>query len=90
MKFSYVLSLSLVFLIGGSQSFHAAPLSGNIRITLKNGLWKPRQEKRVYQDITLDLICEQNRCESEIWGHAPQFNHSDHDGTVEVIRLDRG
>jgi hypothetical protein len=88
MKFSYILSLSLVLLIGGSQSFHKPTLSGNIRITLKNGLWKPRAEKPVYQDITLDLVCEKNNCESEIWGHAAKFNHSDHDGTVELIHLD--
>jgi hypothetical protein len=87
MKSYYLVIISLLFLVTGSQSFNQDIPSGNISITLKKGLWKPTEKDPIYQDITLDLICKDNICQKEIWGHAPDFNHSDHYGTVEIIRL---
>ena len=46
------------------------------------------EEQLVYQDMTLDLKCDRDRCEQDVWGYAPQFNQADHDGVVEVTRDD--
>lgn len=91
MKAYYLISLPLLFLLNGSQlpqhhTIDRAALSGNIRITLKHGVWKLWESKPVYQDITLDLSCQQGRCQQEVWGYAPKFNQEvEHTGAVEVI-----
>ncbi|NES86066.1 MAG: hypothetical protein F6K10_34415 [Moorea sp. SIO2B7] len=94
MKFYYPLAASLIFLLSGSQPLdfqlmNKAAISGNITITLKRGVWKLWEEKPVYQDITLDLVCKQGRCEQEVWAHAPKFNQADHDGKVEVLNSEQ-
>lgn len=88
------LCLALITLIVGgshapaSNAIDATKLSGNISLTLEKGVWKIWQEKPIYQDITLDLVCDKGRCESEVWAYAPQFNQDvDHQGTVEVTHL---
>ncbi len=85
-----IFSLLLLFIIGGSESanqntLNAHNLSGRITISLKHGVWKIWQEKRVYQDITLDLVCKKGQCEEEVYGWAPKYNQDvDHQGKVEV------
>ncbi|MGF1478983.1 MAG: hypothetical protein ACFB4I_05775 [Cyanophyceae cyanobacterium] len=94
MKLHYLVAASL-FLLGGSQAplrreLDPKALSGNISLTLEQGVWKLWEEEPVYQDITLDLVCQDGRCESEAWGYAPRFNKEvDHRGTVEVVETDQ-
>lgn len=89
-----LLPVSLLFLLKASQSpkdriVNENALTGNISLTLKHGVWKLWQEKPVYQDITIDLVCDRGRCEPEVWGFAPKFNQDvDHQGTVKVIDLE--
>ena len=65
------------------QSQHWSELSGNIRLELKHGVWKLWQGKPVYQNMTLDLVCDQGVCETKVWGYAPKFNREvDHLGTL--------
>jgi hypothetical protein len=94
MKVQYFCLAFLSFIIGGSKAPASSAidptlLSGNISLTLQKGVWKLWQEKPVYQNITLDLVCIQGQCEPEVWGYAPQFNKDvDHRGAVTVTRLD--
>lgn len=67
-----------------TQAFAKPTLSGNVSLTLEDGLWKSSGNSITYQDITLDLVCEQSRCEDEVWGFAPQFNQADHQGKLIV------
>ena len=46
------------------------------------------EKQPVYQNMTLDLECDRDRCEPEVWGYAPRFNQADHDGVVKVTRED--
>ncbi|WP_222426969.1 hypothetical protein [Hyella patelloides] len=86
--------MPLLFLLGGAKSSVGSNsrnlfLEGNISLTLDKGIWKLRKEQPDYQEITLDLICHQGKCESEIWGFAPDFNKDvDHQGTVTVTKTD--
>jgi hypothetical protein len=95
MKFYVLLAASLIFLLGGSQapesrSIDPAKLSGNISLTLKHGVWKPWQDKPVYQDITLDLVCDRGRCQPDVWAYAPSFNRDvDHEGILKLSQLNR-
>lgn len=86
MKPYYLLLVPLIWLSGSQASRSRAyrALTGDIRLTLKHGV--AMGEEPVYQDMTLDLKCDRDRCESEIWGYAPRFNQADHDGVVEVTR----
>ena len=74
MKQSYLILLPFIILfLGGSNapilhSFDINKLSGNIHLTLKHGVWKLWEDKPVYQNITLDLVCNQGKCEPEVWG----------------------
>lgn len=71
------------------HSFDTEKLSGNIHLTLKHGVWKLWEEKPVYQNITLDLVCDQGKCEPEVWGYAQKFNQDvDHQGTLESNNLE--
>ncbi len=85
----------LLFLLGGTtapilHSFDVKKLSGNIHLTLKHGVWKLWEEKPVYQNITLDLVCNQGKCEPEVWGYAKKFNQDvDHQGTLEKNNLEQ-
>jgi hypothetical protein len=94
MKFYYFIPLILLFVLKGSQSpnlrdFDPTKLSGNVSLTLKHGVWKLWEHQPIYQDITLDLICDRGRCQPEVWGYAPKFNPDvDHQGTVKVIQSD--
>ncbi|WP_009544212.1 hypothetical protein [Crocosphaera subtropica] len=63
-------------------SFHS--LSGKVSIVLEKALWRNSNNEIDYQDITLDVICENNHCTSEIWGFAPEFNQAEHQGTVTI------
>ncbi|MGB5593061.1 MAG: hypothetical protein WBM62_03375 [Crocosphaera sp.] len=62
-------------------------LSGKVTIVLEKGLWRTSNQGISYQDITLDFLCENNKCESEIWGFAPQFNQGEHQGTVRIRQV---
>ncbi|MDJ0598233.1 MAG: hypothetical protein QNJ37_05270 [Crocosphaera sp.] len=96
MKQRYLLLLPfIIFLLGGSNApilhpFNLEKLSGNIHLTLKHGVWKLWEEKPVYQDITLDLVCHQGQCEPEVWGYAKKFNQDvDHQGTLEKNNIEK-
>ncbi|EAZ91059.1 hypothetical protein [Crocosphaera chwakensis] len=72
------------------HSFDIKKLSGNIHLTLKHGVWKLWQEKPVYQNISLDLVCNQGKCEPEVWGYAQKFNQDvDHQGKLEKNNLEK-
>ena len=92
--FKVLALLPLLLVLGGTSSPNLRELSdraleGKISLTLDKGIWKLREEEPVYQPITLDLVCHQGKCESEIWGYAPRFNKDvDHQGTVEVSKTD--
>ncbi|MGK7950568.1 MAG: hypothetical protein AB4368_17750 [Xenococcaceae cyanobacterium] len=95
-KIFYLLStyLFILFFVGGSQppvsrKLDPESLNGNISLTLQHGLWKLWEEEPIYQDITLDLSCNNAKCDGELWAYSPQFNKEvDHQGTVEVIQTD--
>ncbi len=92
MKYKLLIISPLLLLINGSQDqierkFEPNFLSGNISINLKHGVWKVAEEKPVYQDITLDLICDKSKCKSEVWGYAPKYNTADHQGILKVSNL---
>ena len=95
-KIFYLLAtyLFILFFVGGSQSpvyrkLNSQNLNGNISLTLQHGLWKLWEEKPTYQDITLDLSCNDAKCDSEVWAYAPRFNKEvDHQGTIKVIQTD--
>jgi hypothetical protein len=95
MKTYYLSLVFLALIVGDSKApardaIETNKLSGNISLTLEKGVWKIWQDKRVYQNITLDLSCDRGRCESEVWAYAPQYNQDvDHQGTVEVTRTDK-
>ncbi|MDJ0509553.1 MAG: hypothetical protein QNJ64_09915 [Crocosphaera sp.] len=61
-------------------------LDKKVEIVLEKGLWRSSGKDISYQDITLDLICHNKNCQSEIWGFAPEFNQAEHQGTVKVNR----
>ncbi len=63
-------------------------LSGDVSITLAGGLWQQQEKGIVKLDITLDLVCDRDRCSPEVWAYAPQFDQADHEGTVEVTERD--
>lgn len=94
MKIHHFLIAILTLFLGGSKApaskaIDPTQLSGNLSLTLKHGLWKVWQEKPIYQDMTLDLVCHKGRCESEVWAYSRQFNQDvDHQGTITVTRLD--
>ncbi|CCQ54623.1 MAG: hypothetical protein MK111_12715 [Crocosphaera sp.] len=96
MKQRYLILLPfIILLLGGSNapilhSFDVKKLSGNIHLTLKHGVWKLWEEKPVYQNITLDLVCDQGKCEPEVWGYAKKFNQDvDHQGALEINNLEK-
>ena len=86
--------LPLLLFLGGAKTFSKRELSdraldGKISLTLDKAIWKLWEEEPTYQEITLDLICNRGKCESEIWGFAPRFNKDvDHQGTVVVTKTD--
>ncbi|WP_198648440.1 hypothetical protein [Cyanothece sp. BG0011] len=59
-------------------------MSRKVSIVLENALWRNSNQEIAYQDITLDFICKNNHCDSEIWGFAPDFNQGEHQGTVTL------
>jgi hypothetical protein len=66
-----------------------ALFTGNIRLTLKHGVWKLWEDKPTYQDITLDMSCDRGKCQPEVWGYAPKFNKEvDHRGMITATTLD--
>ena len=88
-KILYLIAASFLFWLGGSHPSPAemidpARLSGDIRLTLKRGVWKTWEGEPVYQDITLDLVCDANECDREVWGFAPKFNQADHQGVLQT------
>lgn len=92
MKNFYFLGAFLTLFLGGAKApnfkqIDPKILSGNINITLKQGLWRFLEEKPIFQDLNLDLDCEQSKCQTQIWGYAPKFNADvDHQGTVKVTQ----
>lgn len=66
----------------------SAERSTDVRIILEDALWKSREDKITYQDLTIDLVCNNNNCQEEVWGFAPNFNQSDHQGIVTVKEKD--
>ncbi|MGD1703975.1 hypothetical protein [Dapis sp. BLCC M229] len=90
-KIITLLTISLLTLGTGEfirQKLIQRDLSRNISITLDNALWKQKEENFIYQDITLDLICRNSQCETEVWGFSLPFNRADHDGIVNTIKKD--
>lgn len=91
-----IASLPILFAISSrlalSQPTELPSLSGDLSLTLTGGLWQENPTERTSspQDLTLDLVCQQNRCQEEIWGYAPQFNQAEHNGTVTVVKTARG
>ncbi|MEA5534820.1 hypothetical protein [Crocosphaera sp. XPORK-15E] len=88
---SRCLSILLIVLFGlifslSAQSIPDSYLSGQINITLKDGLWKSSNQEISYQDLNLDILCHNNDCDSEIWGFAPEFNQGEHSGKVIINR----
>ncbi|MEL4898169.1 hypothetical protein [Crocosphaera sp. Alani8] len=85
----------LILLLTGSNApilhyFDIKKFSGNIHLTLKHGVWKLWEEKPVYQDIVLDLVCHQGKCEPEVWGYAKKFNQDvDHRGILKENNLEK-
>ncbi len=94
MKIPYFLLLPFIFLLKGSdfpqfQALDLDKLTGNIHLTLKHGVWKLWEEQPIYQDMTLDLVCERGQCQPQAWGYAPKYNQDvDHLGTVKVLKTD--
>lgn len=93
----FILAIAIVLILGRTQtpparSIKPQDLQGTLSLTLQHGVWKFWEDKPVYQNLTLDLVCpvQTQVCESEIWGYAPSFNKDvDHHGTVEITRMDR-
>ncbi len=91
-KFSYGFYLLTLpcLIIGGSQApinriVDPKLLTGNISLTLSQAVWKNWQDKPVYQNLTLDLVCNNSQCRSQVWGFAPKYNKEvDHRGTARV------
>ncbi|MGK7940039.1 MAG: hypothetical protein AB4062_07800 [Crocosphaera sp.] len=88
---SRIIIIVLITIYWITSGFYTPTLSTNIlekkvKIVLEKGLWRNSGQSISYQDITLDLICHDNDCESEIWGFAPEFNQAEHQGTVKVNR----
>ncbi|MDJ1181645.1 hypothetical protein [Roseofilum casamattae] len=97
MKISFIILLGLFLPIATSARSNTIPvnpppLSGNLQLELKYGVWKLwDEEQAIYQNITLDLTCDRGKCEPEVWGYAPKFDkHLDHYGTLERISRDSG
>ncbi|MCA2684941.1 MAG: hypothetical protein IM504_18310 [Microcystis sp. M038S2] len=94
MKISPFLAAIPLLLLGGTsapsqETIDPQLLTGNLRLTLKNGVWKLWQDQPVYQNLTLDLSCDRSVCQPSVWGYAPKFNKEvDHQGTVKTIKLD--
>ncbi|NES67152.1 MAG: hypothetical protein F6K24_18810 [Okeania sp. SIO2D1] len=92
MKRNTIITLSTICLLTvgiaefSRQKLITADLSGDISITLDNALSKQAEKNITYQDITLDLVCQNSQCETEIWGFVPTFNQADHDGIVDIIK----
>ncbi|MGK7946320.1 MAG: hypothetical protein AB4058_17815 [Microcystaceae cyanobacterium] len=90
----YLLSFPLLLLLGGTQapqrySSDLDTLSGNLRLTLKHGVWKLWEEKPIYQDMTLDLVCDRGQCQPHIWGHSARYNKEvDHLGEIMAQKVD--
>ncbi|MEM1367308.1 MAG: hypothetical protein AAGG02_04670 [Cyanobacteria bacterium P01_H01_bin.15] len=64
--------------------FEPLRLDGNVQLTLARGIWKPsKDQKPEFHDLTLDLVCENNQCQPQIWGYSPRFNlEVEHPGTL--------
>ncbi|MFN6234193.1 MAG: hypothetical protein ACK4YI_06195, partial [Microcystis sp.] len=94
MKISPFLAAIPLLLLGGTsapsqETIDPQLLTGNLHLTLKNGVWKLWQDQPVYQNLTLDLSCDRAVCQPSVWGYAPKFNKEvDHQGTVKAIKLD--
>ncbi|MEA5510798.1 hypothetical protein VB715_13575 [Crocosphaera sp. UHCC 0190] len=94
MKQRYLFLFPLLLFLQGSNSpplkpFDLTQLSGDLHLTLKHGVWKLWEDKPVYQDITLDLVCDRGQCEPEVWGYAPKFNQDvDHQGKLQSNSLE--
>ncbi|PSF39537.1 hypothetical protein C7H19_01735 [Aphanothece hegewaldii CCALA 016] len=92
MKINYFLGAILTLFIGGAKApnfkqIEQNILSGDINLQLKNGVWRKLEEKPIYQDLFLDITCNNSKCQPEVWGYAPKFNPDvDHQGTVNVTQ----
>ena len=92
--FKILAFVPLLLLLGGAKSpvsrnLDDRLLNGKVSLTLDKAIWKLWEEEPVYQEMTLDLVCNDGECESEIWGFAPRFNKDvDHQGSVTVTKKD--
>ncbi len=90
-KIKIISILLLCLFLGGSKYFpqrklSSSYLSGIITLKLRNAVWRLLDDKPIYQDLFLDLNCEQSQCESKIYGFAPKYNQDvEHQGTVEEV-----
>ena len=92
LAYSFISLLFLVFFINGSEYFKQKELkndyiSGKITLNLKNAVWRLLEEKPIYQNIFIDLICKKGKCEQEVYGWSPKYNQDiDHQGIVTINR----
>ncbi|MBE9222127.1 hypothetical protein IQ215_05400 [Cyanobacterium stanieri LEGE 03274] len=86
----YISLFFALFFIGGA-SYEAREkslkaLSGNINLKLKNAVWRSLEENAIFQDLYIDLECEKNECNSDIYGWSPKYNQDvEHQGKVKLI-----
>lgn len=92
----YFLLIFIILFLGSSEivnkkAFANNKLSGKLTINLKNGVSKLVNEKPTYQDIFIDLVCEKNQCEQEIYGWSPKYNQDvEHQGNVKIKAINNG
>lgn len=95
MKLVYgFISIFILLFAGGSEYLNKKVLaqnnlSGNVSITLKNGVWRLLKEKPIYQNIIIDLVCEKGKCQEEVYGWSPKYNQDiEHQGKAEISYKD--
>ena len=91
-KIYYLLILFFLMFIGASNSplannLETKSLSGNITLGLRNGVWRLLDEEPIFQTIYIDLNCENDLCESKVYGWSPNYNRDvEHQGEIKVFR----
>ena len=90
MRYSQALTLSLITVAATSLTASVAQpqkLIGEVTLTLHNAIWHSSQTGQNKFDLILDFVCDQNRCQPEVWGYAPEFNQADHSGEISLKKL---
>lgn len=93
-KLKYLGIASIAWLAAGDlpvnqTTINPEILSGDISLNLEEGVWKHWGEDSGFQDIIVDISCDQGICEPEAWGYAYRYHKDvDHQGTVEVLKIE--